>query len=706
MDADGDGLAVCAGDCNDAAAGCTTVCTDADGDGVAVCAGDCDDANPACWIDCADGDGDGLAACEGDCNDASPGAFPGATESCDGYDNDCNGLVDDSALCETACDSADWGQPGQVSPTDTLSASGVRLAWTGSEFGLVWMEGPPQQREIRFARLDAAGQPIGGPTTVLGPPARPLEPGLVWTGSEFGLVWSDFRDGLWFARLDAAGHKLGADVHLTTLPPGYMAESPALVWNGHGYGLVWSQYHAEPGLETVRFAQLDRFGARQGPETIVDQRQGTNLQVQWTGTEYGVFFGAFRRIDARGNPIAGVVPLMHGPTVWSGSEYGTVWSADSDGNQSYEIWFARADATGTGLGAPLRVSVSGYDARLPRLVWSGTEFGLAWVELTSPTTTQLLFLRVDASGVPIGSPLPLGAEHAADRFFTEGIVWTGSGYATALTKRSGGTSDAFLSRVGCNCTDGDLDGVTDCFDCDDTLAACTTGCSDADQDGFRVCQGDCDDGAPGVYPGQLETCNGIDDDCNGLRDDDVTGEDADHDGVLGLCDDCPLAFDPTQTDVDGDLRGDACDNCVHAPNPSQTDDDGDGAGDSCDNCLGLRNPGQTDLDDDAEGDFCDLDDGWIYILFHLQNGVVEWQQESGFEAWNLYSGDLASLRASGIYTQEKVCGRDVPRANIGDTAADHVTFFLVTGIHSGTGIESGLGPDSFGVERPNTAPCP
>ncbi len=42
-----------------------------------------------------DGDGDGYLA-EDDCDDTAPDVYPGAAEACDGVDNDCNGVVDDT----------------------------------------------------------------------------------------------------------------------------------------------------------------------------------------------------------------------------------------------------------------------------------------------------------------------------------------------------------------------------------------------------------------------------------------------------------------------------------------------------------------------------------------------------------------------------------------------------------------------------------
>jgi hypothetical protein len=41
-----------------------------------------------------DADGDGWATTE-DCDDNDPTTHPGATEICDGVDNNCDGLVDD-----------------------------------------------------------------------------------------------------------------------------------------------------------------------------------------------------------------------------------------------------------------------------------------------------------------------------------------------------------------------------------------------------------------------------------------------------------------------------------------------------------------------------------------------------------------------------------------------------------------------------------
>jgi hypothetical protein len=84
-------------------------------------------------------------------------------------------------------------------------------------------------------------------------------------------------------------------------------------------------------------------------------------------------------------------------------------------------------------------------------------------------------------------------------------------------------------------------------------------------------------------------------------------DDRDYDGIPDGSDNCPTAFNSTQSNSDSDSFGDACDNCPNVANSGQEDQDGDGVGDACDNCLAVENTNQNDMDDDGAGDACDLD---------------------------------------------------------------------------------------------------
>ena len=187
--------------------------------------------------------------------------------------------------------------------------------------------------------------------------------------------------------------------------------------------------------------------------------------------------------------------------------------------------------------------------------------------------------------------------------------------------------------------------------------------------------------------------------------------DADGDGALDNRDNCDFDENPGQEDTDGDGVGDVCDGCPTAPDPTQSDSDGDGIGDGCDNCAVVSNSGQRDVDGDGEGDVCDLNDGRI-LFTNIEQIRVEWQDESGFTRFNLYRGDLETLRSSGdAYTQdpasldaEQFCGtRDAFLDDGFIPQPGTAVHYVVTGISGNS--ESSLGFDSSGTERPNLFPC-
>jgi hypothetical protein len=73
-----------------------------------------------------------------------------------------------------------------------------------------------------------------------------------------------------------------------------------------------------------------------------------------------------------------------------------------------------------------------------------------------------------------------------------------------------------------------------------------------------------------------------------------SGFDPDGDGISACSDNCRATANADQTDTDHDGVGDACDNCPLVANRGQQDVDRDGVGDACDTC--------TDTDRDGFGD--------------------------------------------------------------------------------------------------------
>ena len=114
---------------------------------------------------------------------------------------------------------------------------------------------------------------------------------------------------------------------------------------------------------------------------------------------------------------------------------------------------------------------------------------------------------------------------------------------------------------------------------------------DDDGDGFSDCQGDCNDANPAVHPGAAEICDGLDNDCNGVIDenDPLSGAFCDT-GQLGVCEAGTLRCDNGSLacfrnfgpgpEICGNHLDDDCDGTVDDPR----DSDADGVSDCADNC--------------------------------------------------------------------------------------------------------------------------
>ena len=153
-------------------------------------------------------------------------------------------------------------------------------------------------------------------------------------------------------------------------------------------------------------------------------------------------------------------------------------------------------------------------------------------------------------------------------------------------------------------TDFDLDGDigVDCGgdDCDD-FDASVSSLVDGDGDGSNACD-DCDDAEAAAFPGNVELCDSIDNDCDGITDD---LDDLDGDGVTtcdGDCDDDdPDAF-PGNPEVGCDGIDNDCDELT--VDELDADLDGSACDADCDDADANSFPGNIEICDTVDND-CD-----------------------------------------------------------------------------------------------------
>lgn len=132
---------------------------------------------------------------------------------------------------------------------------------------------------------------------------------------------------------------------------------------------------------------------------------------------------------------------------------------------------------------------------------------------------------------------------------------------------------------------------------------------DDDGDGYGESSGDCDDENAAVFPGAEETCDGVDNDCDGAIDEGTDCVDDDGDGFTeqeGDCDDADVTIHPLSTETEDGVDED-CDGLIDEGTAS-FDDDGDGYSENegdCDDEDANRSPGEADWCRDGVDNDCD-----------------------------------------------------------------------------------------------------
>ena len=258
-----------------------------------------------------------------------------------------------------------------------------------------------------------------------------------------------------------------------------------------------------------------------------------------------------------------------------------------------------------------------------------------------------------------------------------------------------------------------------CGDCNDANPAIGAGsaeiCDGIDND----CNGQIDDG----LTGRAEVCNGLDDNCNGVVDEGDPGAGLScATGQPGVCSAgtmhctagalaCVRNVGPGPETCNG--KDDNCNGVVDEAG----DADADGVPDCTDNCPDAYNPTQADADHDNFGDLCDCapnnagnpppqEIGAVTVTRTGGVMTIGWSPVAGVQRYNIYRG-YRTEGSAWSYNQQCLVNRTASLSTTDSLNPRAFTFFYyyVAAACPG-GAESPLGRDSANVPIPEPNRCP
>jgi hypothetical protein len=404
--------------------------------------------------------------------DPAPDSIPDVTDDdvTDTADGDADLDVEDvSDILEEDMDEEELPPctgPGLIGSDRQITSHGstsfaATIAWTGTQFGISWDDPRDGDSEVWFARVSASGSKIGGDVRITDNIDDSEETSIAWSGSEFGLVWCDDRDGnleLFFTRISSGGSELITDVQLTsTLSPGATYE-PSIAWTGSQYGVSWSD--RRDGNHEIYFVRVTPGGSKVGTELRVtnDSFNSLDPSLAWAGSGFGVVWNDRRDgnqeiylalISAGGSKTSSDIRITNDgamsfwpDAVWTGSEFGVAWMDTRDGNE--EVFLALVEADGTKRSADLQITSNSSFKNLPEMAWGGSEFGIAW-EDSRDGNWEIYLALVSVDGVKIGSDFRVTNDSGWSRRST--IAWSGSGYGICWRDDRGGNYEQYFNFV-------------------------------------------------------------------------------------------------------------------------------------------------------------------------------------------------------------------------------------------------------------------
>ena len=315
---------------------------------------------------------DGPASCGDDCDDHNPAVHPGATEICNGIDDNCNGAIDEGAAYMPSFSDVRITSDAYPSNRGNVAWSPVSETW-----GATYWDYGTGSADIYFTQLDPLGSPTGERKLLTLEPGDAYGTSILWDGREYAVLWQDRRDGdyeLYFNRLTPDGEKLASDYRVTYAAGWSINYS--LRWSGHEYVVAWQDGRHESEI----------------PD---------NFEIYMTFLD-GEGFEIGDDIRLTNDPAS-----SEGPSIaLGGDEVGVAFVDNRTGMQ--QVWFMTTDLMGRVRMPAEQLSVGSRRATNPVVAWADGGFVVVWQDEPSEEDRDIAAARVPRMPAgPVEGPLRL-----------------------------------------------------------------------------------------------------------------------------------------------------------------------------------------------------------------------------------------------------------------------------------------------------------
>gem|GEM_PF-1753827 len=307
------------------------------------------------------------------------------------------------------------------------------VAWNGTDFLVVWREqtGSSTGADIYGRMVHPDGTLAAAPTAICNVANTQYQPDASSDGSNFLVVWTDYRSGssydIYGAKLNSAGAVVVGNIPIYTT--GNNQQEPRVAWNGSQYLVVfqndasynscttccgWGCYTCCTYYSSYQiYATLVGVSGSVGATALIASgnyqyspavtSNGSDSLVTWRNGDVASRAYA-QRLNSTGGLLGSAFPISSAsinssPTAaWNGSEYLVAFDS-SNAASSYDVFARRITAAGSVTDAQDIVLTFGANAEQSVAAASnGTHYFVAWSDNRNGVDYDIYGARLERDG--------------------------------------------------------------------------------------------------------------------------------------------------------------------------------------------------------------------------------------------------------------------------------------------------------------------